>query len=407
MSAVMVALTLQFQPVKGQSGGGNLPPAPADDSYTTNEDTLRLVTEPGVLANDIDPDGSGTLVVSRFDATSEYGAEVTVMSNGAFSYDPRNATSLQKLAAGRSLSDTFHYTVMDEGGGTNEARVVIQVSGRNDAPVALPDTAEVLEDVGLNIDVLINDLDIDLDDTFQIVSFTQPSHGTLKLVSETLKYTPSPDYFGEDSFVYRLMDSLGLTDSAVVTVHVLPTQDPPAAKDDVARVTNGEPAVLDPLFNDQDVDDDPLTLISFTQPRNGVVTPHAEGLLYTPDEASVAEDGFTYTVADDKGGLDTARIFIVRGNQLSPEYFRDGEGADWLHVEFTQDLIATDLEFGLQRRISLGEGAWMTMQPDGSTVIRDVIDADLPGNGASARIRYRVRMPPGPPAAMYIRMRIE
>ena len=42
-------------------------------------------------------------------------------------------------------------------------------------------------------------------------------------------YSPAADYNGADSFVYRVSDNAGATDTAVVSITILPVNDPPVA----------------------------------------------------------------------------------------------------------------------------------------------------------------------------------
>jgi hypothetical protein len=60
------------------------------------------------------------------------------------------------------------------------------------------------------------------------------------------------------------------------------------------------------LDNDDDVEDDPVTISDVTQPENGAVAIAADGksLSYTPAVGFVGVDTFTYTVEDLNGGAD-------------------------------------------------------------------------------------------------------
>jgi VCBS repeat-containing protein len=76
-------------------------------------------TSPGVLANDfsIDVDGSAPDDTSRViysDVVSANGATVNVGSDGSYTYDSCSSTTIQSLAVGETLADTFTYAVEDE-----------------------------------------------------------------------------------------------------------------------------------------------------------------------------------------------------------------------------------------------------------------------------------------------------
>ena len=112
----------------------NAAPTATADAFATDEDTPRLVAAPGVLANDTDPDHLDVLAVTGADAMSARGATVSVGADGSLSYDTGDL--FQYLAAGESVTDTFHYAIVDLGGATATATVQVTVNGVNDAPLA-------------------------------------------------------------------------------------------------------------------------------------------------------------------------------------------------------------------------------------------------------------------------------
>ena len=116
--------------------GVNEMPQANDDTAATDANALLSVPPEGVLANDIDPDGGGTLTVAVYDDTSANGAAVTVMPDGGYTYDPTGAVILQSLGVGKGLIDTFRYIVGDGSGGSDTATVGVAVTG-----VAQPPTA--------------------------------------------------------------------------------------------------------------------------------------------------------------------------------------------------------------------------------------------------------------------------
>ena len=69
---------------------------------------------------------------------------------------------------------------------------------------------------------------------------------------------------------------------------------------------------IDVLANDSDPDGDVLTVLSFTQPANGVVTfSGVPGVLhYRANVGFCGLDTFTYTVSDGRGGTATATVTV-------------------------------------------------------------------------------------------------
>ncbi len=77
----------------------------------------------------------------------------------------------------------------------------------------------------------------------------------------------------------------------------------PVAKDDTAVSTMNNPINIPVVENDFDVNLDAFTISAVTQPSSGVVTIDGDSVVYTPDDAFIGSDTFTYTVQEDGGGL--------------------------------------------------------------------------------------------------------
>jgi len=89
----------------------------------------------------------------------------------------------------------------------------------------------------------------------------------------------------------------------------------PDAMDDVAGTTVGVAVAISVLGNDSDGNGDTLTIESFTQPANGIVTDNGDGsLLYTPNLGFLGEDNFSYTITDSRGGTDNASVSVTVGD---------------------------------------------------------------------------------------------
>ncbi|MFW8634420.1 Ig-like domain-containing protein, partial [Cribrihabitans pelagius] len=105
-----------------------------DDILTGDENTIYVIPAADLLANDTD--GSGDpLSISSVSATSALGATVTLNSDGSVIYDPTSSTTLDEMAGGETLEDTFTYTVSDGTGLFDTATVTMSVSGVGDPPV--------------------------------------------------------------------------------------------------------------------------------------------------------------------------------------------------------------------------------------------------------------------------------
>ena len=112
--------------------GTNDAPVAAADSYDAQEDVVRTVRAPGLLANDSDVDATVALRVNAGTVTSTMGATVTLNTDGSFSYDATHAAAVQALNDGQFADDTFTYTVTDGVARSAPATVTIHVAGATD-----------------------------------------------------------------------------------------------------------------------------------------------------------------------------------------------------------------------------------------------------------------------------------
>lgn len=121
---------------------------------------------------------------------------------------------------------TASLEVTDLVGATSSVVTVnISVTTANQAPVAHSQSLGAAEDTALAVTLTGSDPDSN-PLTYAVVS--SPAHGTLAGVAPALTYTPAANYFGPDSFTFKVND--GTTDSALATVslNVTPVNDAPA-----------------------------------------------------------------------------------------------------------------------------------------------------------------------------------
>ncbi|HEV2891224.1 MAG TPA: Ig-like domain-containing protein [Frankiaceae bacterium] len=270
-------------------------PVAGNDSRTTAEDTP--LTMSALRNNDSDVDGD-TLTITAF----------TQPTHGTVSCTATTCTYTPD--ANYFGPDSFTYTISDGKGGTATATVSMTVTPVNDAPVAADDARTVPEDTPITIAVTGNDTDTE-GNALTVVAHTPASFGTVTCGATTCTYTPGPDFNGSDSFTYTISDGAGGTATATVLITVLSVNDAPVAVADSRTTAEDTPIGLDPRANDTDVDGDPLTIVSSTQPAHGSVTCSFTACTYTPDADYNGPDSFTYTVSDGAGGTATATVTLT------------------------------------------------------------------------------------------------
>ena len=190
--------------------------------------------------------------------------------------------------------------------------LVLTTGTSNRVPVATNDSASTNEDTLVNVSVIGNDTDPD-GDILTVSAVTQPAHGTVVINSgsTTVRYTPTANYFGPDSFTYSTSDGRGGTATATVSLTVNAINDAPVGNDDSKTTPRDTGTIINVLANDTDVETSTLTVSSATQPAHGSIVVNANGsITYTPTTGYVGSDSFTYTVSD--GSLtDTAIVSLT------------------------------------------------------------------------------------------------
>ena len=300
--------------------------------YAGAQDILALAgSHPG-----ISPSLSGdTLTLSGNASPSAYQAAL------------RDVTYQNSSESPSTAPRTITFTVTDETARSGSDTKGLTVVAVDDPPVAVNDSATVLEDAAATaITVLTNDTDID-GGPKSVASITQPANGTVVITGggNGLTYQPNPNYCNSppgttpDTFTY----SLNGGSTATVSVTVTCVNDPPVADDETFSGTNsaignttlvvndpsdGAPTATGPaksisgdiLDGDADVDGPgPLVIVAGTIATNdgGSVTIEADGDFTFHPKAGTSctdhSDSFNYTVSDQASptpGTDTGQVTI-------------------------------------------------------------------------------------------------
>ena len=271
-------------------------PAPplfaGDDTLSVNVDeNLVIDVSADLLANDNDPQGDPFSIVGN---TQPSNGTLLDNGDGTWSYQPNN---------GYIGQDSFTYDISD-GNDTATATVTITViDPTNDAPTAVNDTVNGIEDQAVVIAAIANDTDPN-GDSLTISSVTQPSSGTVQLnPDQTISYTPAPNTNGPDSFTYTISDGRGGSSQATVNISIAPAADAPVGGQDLlsTSIDTGLPINVqaDLLINDFDPDGDTITFVGFAQPTHGQLVDNGDGTLtYTPINGFSGTDSFEYTISD-------------------------------------------------------------------------------------------------------------
>lgn len=263
------------------------PPIAIDDPFPVmDEDTQTNIN---VLANDINVDGSPLSVISV----------TTPLNFGTVSINANNTVAYTPVLNFAGI-DVFTYTLSD-GTSTDSAVVTVTVRNVNDPPVAVDDSITMVEGGSQFIAVRDNDSDPDTPlGSLRVVSVSNPANGTASIELPGVRYTPNANFSGDDTFTYTISDG-SLSDTATVTVTVLPVNDPPNIVADVITTTQDTPVTINVLANDSDPEGpiDPNSVSVVTSPTLGTALVIAGGqIVYTPNPGVSGTDTFVYEACD-------------------------------------------------------------------------------------------------------------
>ena len=230
----------------------------------------------------------------------------------------------------------------------------------NDAPIAFSQSLTNAEDVSFAI--TLKALDVDGPGTNWVV-VSNPSFGDLSGSAPNLTYRGNTNYYGPDSFAFRVNDGSLTSTVATVTIIITPVNDAPMAQDDEYQLGNG--AVLDfaapgMLSNDSDVEGDSLTAVLVDGPAQGILSLNSNGgFNYFPTNHFSGVDSFTYEASDGAAHSSPATVSITVSNLIQIS-----------SVEVSHNLVTVTWtaivgrKYRLQARDGWADGTWTNLTPD-------------------------------------------
>lgn len=178
----------------------------------------------------------------------------------------------------------------------------------------------VIDDLNLTTDEdqpLTRTIDVTDPDAAGSITITagEPAHGTVTTTSDSFVYTPAANFHGTDMFTVTASDGT-LSDSAVVTVTVLPINDAPSGVADSFATDEDSmhtATITTLLANDSDVDADTLTITSVGNAMNGSVVRAGNDVTFMPTTNFVGTGNYHYTLSDGTASVDVLVTVSIGG----------------------------------------------------------------------------------------------
>jgi VCBS repeat-containing protein len=361
--------------------GRNDAPVAFDDAGFATEDGPVVTGNVGDNDNDVD-DGAAR----GFTFLGALPAGLTVDADGSYSFDPSDA-AYQNLAAGATQNVSINYVVTDQHGATDTGTLTITVTGTNDAPVALADTATAIEDgPAVTGNVGANDSDAD-DGATRTFALNASVAGLTLDPDGSYSFDPSNAAYQHIALgatqtvvaTYTATDNLGATATATLTITVTGANDAPDGVNDSKAATEDGAVVTGNVgANDTDIDDGATRTFALDAPVAGLTLNPDGSYSFNPADAAYQHIALgatqavvaTYTVTDDHGATDTATLTItVSGANDAPDGVNDSNNAteDGAVVTGSVATNDTDIDDAATRTYALnGSVAGLTIASDGS-----------------------------------------
>ncbi|MES9857436.1 MAG: VCBS domain-containing protein, partial [Sedimenticola sp.] len=309
-------------------GTNDAPAASADVTASVGEGDSTLSGQ--LSATDMD---SGASLSYSIDGDTPAGFELS--ADGSYSFDPSD-DAYSSLGVGDSAVVTVPVTVTDEHGETASSQIQVTVSGTNDAPVAAADvTASVGEgDSTLSGQLSASDMDSGASLSYSVAGDT-PAGFELS-ADGSYNFDPSNDAYstlgvGDSAVVtvpVTVTDETGATDTSQIQVTVQGTNDAPVASADVTASVGEGDSTLSGQLSASDVDTGAELTYSVSGDAPAGFELNANGSYsFDPSDDAYSSLGVgdsavvtvPVTVTDDQGATDTTQIQItVTGTNNAP-----------------------------------------------------------------------------------------
>ncbi|NCC26887.1 MAG: tandem-95 repeat protein, partial [Gammaproteobacteria bacterium] len=260
----------------------------------TQQDMASEIVEPAIT----DPDGRQTLTLEIIAQPRGGYAEISPLGI-RFIPDP-----------GFRGETTFDYRACDTAGLCSApAPARVTVTRTNTTPLIAPISLELQEDAGTGLVApLIHDPDPDEHHTLEVQ--TPPAFGRLVVEGAAFEYVPEQDWFGADSAVLRVCDSLEECSEVALALTVNPVNDPPVVSPMRIRTTEDTPSAPQTLAI-SDIDSISPPTVSVIQGSGGTASVISGEVIFTPDRDWAGATSFSIQVCDDAMACTTLDVPVL------------------------------------------------------------------------------------------------
>jgi hypothetical protein len=211
----------------------------------------------------------------------------------------------------------FSVKVSDAGRHFVYIEIELEIIGVDNPPITADQVIELDEDTFVEFELDAREVD---GEEMSIEIIQEAKHGVVEWLNEEmtrLRYTPDPDYFGDDFLVYRASDGKLASPDTTVRFVVHPVNDPPILSSSLVCSKMNEQIPI-PLYGVDRVENDPLTYSPDpTRPnqlrhgRISVFAATAGVATYEANQGFVGWDDFDVRVSDGMDYSPTMPMYVV------------------------------------------------------------------------------------------------
>jgi Bacterial Ig domain len=199
---------------------GATPPTAISDAQSIDPGCGAATVTKNVLANDVEPDGQPMTLTQINGNTTSF----TTANGGLVSFTA-NGNVTYTSALGYVGAEVLTYRVCDNSTPSplcTNATYTITIGNIANVPNAVNDAVAIAEDAILsNFNVLANDLPLVSGPITVSGIAIPPANGKVSINTDnTITYVPNADFAGTDVITYRIVNALGYSKTATLTVTV-------------------------------------------------------------------------------------------------------------------------------------------------------------------------------------------
>ncbi len=281
-------------------------------TYVSGQDSLGFTNQNGITGSF--NSSTGVLTLSGSASIANYQTALRTVTYTNSSGSPTTTTR------------TVTFLVNDGSGDSNSTTRNIDFSATNNAPVITQGTSTsvTMDEDGSPTAFSLTLSATDQENNSLAWSIdTAASHGTASAsgtgVSKDIGYTPTANYAGSDSFVVKVIDGFGGSDTITVNVTITARNDAPTFTEGTSQSTtideDSSPTAFSLTLHASDVENDTLTWSVSTAASHGAAAIGGSGntrsIVYEPNEDYNGNDTFAIRVSDGNGGTATYTVSLT------------------------------------------------------------------------------------------------